>query len=510
MTRFNKAEKPAVNKAGGKAFKIKDPKEELYFACLTTFFKDTFYETGDERLERIRACIDLIIKKDPNQGAIWLCQLAIVLRENFNLRSVNHVIIGEVAKRTRGSDILARTIAYTAHRPDDLSEIAAYVGTPMPKQVKRGIRRSLQKFDRYQLGKYRMEGKEYSLVDLFNLTHPNPQHTSKEAAAAWKDLIAGKLKSEDTWETLLSNAKNDAERRLALCDLIAEDKIGYMALIRNLNNLQKYDMPPRIMSMALEKIVDADEIGRSKLMPFRFYNAYKNVKGNIKMTKAISEAMDIACLKNGKTFEGSILIAIDSSGSMHSVKDEDTSPFSKAAILAGIILKKAGKYDEEDYFTDVILYSDKVFTPILNPSIPLADLVQSIDSQKISGGTNTGLVFDHIAKEGIEYDRIIILSDNESWGGNVMASYTNMKEELGSNPQVFAIDIAGNGTFDIEGPNVTRISGWSDKILEFMEANQYSEHFINVISQVYIPTFNSYPIRHTRDSRGRITGIIGA
>ncbi len=486
MPLFNKKNTPSEKKnlAGGKAFAIQDPKEELFFAALTTFFKDNFYESGDTRLERIKACIAQILEDEKEAGAFWLCQLCLVLREQFHMRSVTHVIIGEVAKNTRGIDYVARTIPVIAKRPDDLSEIAAYVGSPMPKQVKRGIRRALQQYDRYQLAKYQMKGREYSLVDLFNLTHPNPELVENEVADAWADLIAGNLKSEDTWEDALSNAKDDAARRLALCDLIAENKIGYMALLRNLNNFQKYNVPERLINIALEKLTDPEEVSNSRLLPFRFWNAYKNVKGNVKMSHAIGEAMDIACVENGFGFEGNTLIAIDSSGSMHN--GSDTSYFEKASILAAILLKQTNQNSS----TDVILYSDRVVLPVLSSKVPLTNIVSDITNQQIAGGAHTSLVFSHLKANWRDYERVIILSDNQSWGDSVQKEYTEMRS-TGMNPDVYAIDIAGYGTFDVKGDKVTTISGWSDRIIEFISAKQGKKEFMNLVGQMYLPNLDN-------------------
>ncbi len=493
MSKFNTKSEPSVNLAGGKAVRIEDPTMELFNLSLTTFLKNSFYEKGEDRIGRIRQCVAQILEEGTG-GVEWLCQLAILLREQFHMRSVVHVILGELALQHKGNTphaFTARTIAQTAKRPDDLSEILAYMkkrgAKSIPKQVKRGIRRGLLKFDRYQLAKYQMKGHDYSLVDLFNISHPNPEFVDSKTEAAWKELMEGKLKCEDTWESALSNAKDDAARRLALCDLIAENKLGYMALIRNLNNLMKYKVPPRIMSMALEKLTDPEEIANSRMMPFRYWNAYKNVKGDPKVTNAISEAMDEAC-GNSDGMYGNTLIAIDSSGSMHNKGDEhDTTPFEKACVLAAIILKNSPSGIHK-----VILYSDRVSIPVVSTNIPVANMVSQLEGAKIDGGTDTSLVFQHMRENnpGL-YKNVIILSDNESWGGDVMEAYKKLKADAKIDPKVYAIDIQGYGTLDITGENVVNISGWSDRIIDLMRAEGSAGDYVNMIENVYIGQFNT-------------------
>jgi len=199
MSHFN-TKKPTtktVNLAGGAAFSM-NPEMELVHAVLTTFLEDKYYEKGEDRVARIKS---LIAKNDP----VFVAQLAVVARNEFNLRSVSHLLIGELARIHRGDSLVMKAMIACAVRPDDLTEIVAYVGKPFPKQVKRGIRNALLKFDRYSLAKYKGEGNKVSLVDLFNIAHPRVEYANEEQKQAWKDLIEGNLKSFDTWEVILSS-----------------------------------------------------------------------------------------------------------------------------------------------------------------------------------------------------------------------------------------------------------------------------------------------------------------
>ncbi len=185
MSKFNvNTSNKTYNLAGGKSFK-RPLKEELVFSVLSTFLENKFYESGDERQERI---MNLVAQIEPK----FVANLAIVARKEFHLRSVSHLLIGELAKIHRGDSLVRETIIKSAERPDDLLEILAYVGKPIPNQIKKGIREAIKKFPAYQLAKYKGEGKEYSMVDLFNLTHPAGDR--KE----WKELLTGKLKPADT------------------------------------------------------------------------------------------------------------------------------------------------------------------------------------------------------------------------------------------------------------------------------------------------------------------------
>lgn len=451
MSRFNvRVSNRTENLAGGRAFS-KDAKSELVFAVLTTFLEDKYYESGDERIERI---VNLI----PQVGAEFACKLAVVARQEFNMRSVSHLLIGEISKVYKG--VVKDVIPKIAVRPDDLIEICAYLGKPLPNQVKKGVALALKNFSEYQLGKYRKEGSQWSLVDLFNLTHPRGVENAKK-------LIDGTLRADNTWEKEVS-AVADA---MTWEKLIAEDKMGYMAILRNLNNLIKYNVSDKTINKVCKILTDPEQVKKSRQLPFRFYTAYTNVSGNIKLSDAISEAMDIS-VGNLESLSGKTLIAVDSSGSM------EGEPIEIASIFAGALIKRSN--------CEVILYdtSIKEFAP--STRTPVVDLADRIQKEAMGGGTETSLVFKY-AEKGL-WDRIFILSDNESWsesyyGLNVQRAYNNYKRITGSDPYIYAIDIQGYGTHDISSEKVTHLTGWSDKLLQFVSIKEKGVDIVKWIEQ---------------------------
>ena len=465
MSKFNVASSTKVeNKAGGRAFSMK-PEQELVHAVLTTFLNDKFYESGGDRIERIKGLI-------AQCSAKFVSNLAIVARKEFNLRSVSHLLVGELSKIHRGDSLVKDTIIEVAIRPDDLTEIVAYVGTPIPKQVKRGVRNALLKYDRYKLAKYKGENKKVTLVDLFNLVHPKVQHADKEQKKAWKDLMTGKLTSFDTWETELSNAKTDTARKKALESLVAEDKMGYMAILRNLNNFIKYGVSDKCRKQIIKKLTDREEVKKSKQLPFRFINAFENVTGDREFSDAISEAMDIA-VDNTPELKGDILIAVDSSGSMTS--GDKGGAIVKASIFGATLLKANKK-------ADLILYSTSVQELSLSGRTPVIDLANSIKQKANGGGTETSLVFRYAMQSAKKYSRIIILSDNESWNeDSVQSIYREYVRSSGNDPFVYAIDIEGYGTKDITGNKVFHLTGWSDRVLDFIGKIEDGENLVEYI-----------------------------
>ncbi len=441
MGRFNsKLVINTENIAGGKAYS-KNPKEELAFAVITSFLEDKFYESGDDRIERIKQLV-------PKVGADFAIKLTIATRLYFNMRSTSHVLVGEIAKNYKGvaKDLIKRVSV----RPDDLIEICAYLGKPLPNQIKKGVALALNNFSEYQLAKYKNDKSEWSLVDLFNLTHPKGNQFAEK-------LVKGELVSKDTWESEVS--KNPTAETWE--KLILSKKMGYMAMLRNLNNFIKYNISDEAKAEVIRKLTDVEEIKRSKQLPFRFYTAYKNVTGDIQLSDAVSLAMDKA-LDNMDTLSGRTLIGIDTSGSMYG------KPIEIASIFAAALIKKSN--------CEVVLYDTDIKKLSVSTRTPIVDLADRIQKEAMCGGTQTSLVFKHAEKRG-KFDRIFILSDNESWAENsykssVQNAYTDYKKLTEADPYVYAIDIEGYGTHELQNNKVYNLSGWSDKLLDFVKYNE--------------------------------------
>jgi hypothetical protein len=467
--KFNTKESTrTTNLAGGVAFSI-SPEIELLHAVLTTFLDDKYYESKEDRIARIKKLISL---NKPE----FVAKLACVARLEFNLRSVTHLLLGELAKTHKGDSLVKDAIVKCTVRPDDLTELAAYVGTPLPKQLKRGVRNGLLKFNRYQLAKYKGEGNKISLVDLFNLCHPKVKHASEEQKQAWADLIKGDLKSFDTWETEISNSTAE-DKSEKWAQLVQTGKMGYMALLRNLNNLIKNNVDEETIGCAIKKLTDPEEVKKSKQMPFRFVTAYDNVKGNRKLTDAISVAMDMA-VSNTPKLPGKTLVAVDVSGSMRG------DPIRKAAIF-GATLTQANPD------TDLILYDTRVKEEVVGSRLPVIDLAKKIENDAMGGGTETSLVFKYAIEKKKVYDRIIIISDNESWaegwgyGTKSIQGWYGQYKKI-SDPFVYAIDIQGYGTKDIAGGKVFHLCGWSDRLLDYIGKMEEGDALVDYIKNYKI------------------------
>ena len=480
---------------GGKSFS-QSAKEELAFSVLSSFLEDSYYEKGSDRMERISK---LVAKTNPE----FVSKLAVFARREFHLRSVFHLLVGELSKNCKGNSIVKNTIIKGVERPDDLLEILAYVGKPVPNQIKKGCREAIKKFNGYQLAKYKGGSKEYSLVDLFNLVHP------KGDRREWRDLIKGELKTPDTWETRLSSGENKTE---IWRDLVLNDKLGYMALLRNLRNIVK-EGDAETIRKSCEIISDDERVRSSKQFPFRFLSALKALeefddegitfekeKSSIEEIKeAVNKALEIS-ISNLPLLEGRTLILSDNSGSMRGDDGGDSllSRFSKrttadiANLFATLYWKRADN-------TLIGLFGDRLITPKLDRDKDIFENFKILDKEGDNCGrrTETGIfeMFRKLIDGKVKVDRIVIFSDCQvgeecKWydsgllKGNDLNKLFEHYKRINPNVNVYSVDLKGYGNkMFVNG--VYLIAGFSEKIFTLMEYIEKKEGFVKYIENYY-------------------------
>jgi hypothetical protein len=322
-------------------------------------------------------------------------------------------------------------------RPDDATEILALYlaehGKPIPNSLKKGLAMGISKFDAYQLAKYRGSKHAVSLVDVLNLVHPRPGEKNAKALEA---LIDDTLRSEGTFEQKLSQAgtaenKEEAKAK-AWADLIVEGKIGQFALLRNLRNIE--EQAPEVLSDALKLLKKESRIKSSKIMPFRYLTALDEVKDQ-KTIRALSKALDISC-DNVPNLPGKTLIAVDHSGSMGGGKN---SPKQKGEVLAAILAKAMD--------ADVMVFGNYAkYVTGINTDDSTLSVAKQIGSQSAGYATNFPDVFD---KATAKYDRVITVSDMQSWVGyhSPEANASAYAKRHGiEEPHYYNIDLSGYGT----------------------------------------------------------------
>lgn len=507
MSKFNeKSVKTSTkNYMGEKAF-TRSPKVELVNAVLTSFIENTYYEKSEKRLDRISDLVAQVAKKDP----VFVAKLAIFARDEFNMRSSSHVITGELAKVHRGDSTVSKAIEKLAVRPDDLIEIVAYFDKPIPNQVKKGVAKAFEKFDEYQLAKYRKTGHKVSLVDVANLVHP--RHSDAIAK-----LINDELRQTDTWESKVSASGGDAEKKAqAWKELLSNHKLGYMATLRNLRNIVQTGDSETIQ-MAIDFISNEKAVANSRQFPFRFLSAFEALGGESKslssiqfekseagvdeLKKALEKALNYS-VKNLPLLQGKTAILADNSGSMGGDGGGSgaVSAYSKrtSADIANLFATLYWMRADNTY---VGLFGDRLVQPTLDREKGVFENYVTVAKagNTVGPGTEEGIYvfFENALRDKVKVDRVIIFSDMQigknSWYGRGSGYNSGdfnalFKKYKAFNPdvKVYSVDLRGYGT-TVFSDGIYEFSGFSDKLFNIMElAEQDKDALIHKIEEIQL------------------------
>ena len=476
MSKFNTTlQKPikVINKAGGEAYK-QSKELELVSILLTSFVNDQFYRSSNDTLLRIK---ELIKQVDP----MFAAKAAIFARDKFGMRSISHVLASEIASRLGGKEWSKNFYNKIIVRLDDMTEIISYYlnnntdksNPKFPNSMKKGFASAFDRYDGYHLAKYKCENKEVKLVDVINIVHPTPTEKNAEAL---KSLINGKLKNSETWESKLSQAGQyddevDAKKAEAWKDLLESKKIGIMALLKNLRNI--INQSPDSVSSACEILRDEKMIKSSRILPFRFETAHKEIQSMGSSTEvrkcmiAIDKALGIS-VNNVPKFKGETLVVIDVSSSMKGKP-------SQIASLFGSILAKSNMCDVMTFDRDARYVN-------YNPSDSVMTIKESFTFN--GGSTNFHSIF---TKANKAYTNIIILSDMQGFVGKntPTESLKNYKSKFNCDPYIYSWDLQGYGSLQFPESKVFCLTGFSEKVFDLMSIlKEDKKELINQIKSI--------------------------
>lgn len=378
--------KPVFTHEGGKAVTTNayETLRRTTLACM--LFEENFYEDGQKAVDRI---IELCQKCTCEQvlTVAWDCA------RNYHLRHIPLQILVEALKKKDKPSNFSDIIEAIITRPDMITDLLALYWKDgrksLANQLKKGLAKAFQKFDEYQLSKYNRDN-PIKLRDVLFLCHAKPKDDAQ--ASLWKRLINNELKTADTWETRLSAGEDKKE---SFQELLQEHKMGKLAILRNLRNMR---------DAGVHKGLVVDELLRNMkpMLPFQYLAAARECPA---WEDVIDASMIQAAALNPK-LPGRTIVIVDVSGSM----DKPISEKSKmlrldAACGMAILLREICEQFEVYSFSEGI-----VEVPPRN-GMALRDAI--VSSQPHSG-TYMGKTLQHIKDNATDYDRLIVITDEQS------------------------------------------------------------------------------------------------
>ncbi|MCI3133922.1 TROVE domain-containing protein [Phenylobacterium aquaticum] len=397
-------------------------------SCL--LWESEFYEDGETIADRMSA---LAAELDP---AI-VAALAVEARERFNLRHAPLMLLSVLVRTGSGTSLVSETIERVIQRADEMSEFLALYWRngrrPLTKQMKRGLARAFAKFDGYQLAKYDRDG-PVKLRDVLFLVHAKPKDEAQ--AALWKQVANRDLPSPDTWEVALSGG---ADKRETFERLLAERKLGYLALLRNLRNMDQAQVDEGLVRDAI-----IARRGAERVLPFRYVAAARAAP---RYEPFLDQALMEAVLAE-PVFEGRTIVLVDVSPSMNvrlSARS-DLTRMDAAATLASIVPGDVR----------VFSFSNEVVEVPARRGMAGVDAV--IRSQP-SNGTLLGKAVAHVNR--LPHDRLIVITDEQS--------QDPVPAPKAAKAYMVNVASARNG---VGYGDWTRIDGFSESVLRYMREHE--------------------------------------
>jgi 60 kDa SS-A/Ro ribonucleoprotein len=404
-------------------------------SCL--LWEDEFYEDGQSIADRIAVLSMEVVPQA-------LADLAVEARERFSLRHAPLMLLVGLVRQ--GGPLVAPIIERVIQRADDLTEFVALYWRngkrPFSKQMKRGLAAAFAKFDAYQLAKYDRDG-PVKLRDVLFLIHAKPADAAQ--AGLWKQVADRTLASPDTWEVALSGG---ADKKSTFERLLAERKLGYLALLRNLRNMDQAGVDEALVTEAI-----LARRGAQRVLPFRYVAAARAAP---RFERWLDEALMETVLQ-GPVFGGRTVVLVDVSQSMTGRLSarSDLTRMDAAATLASVIPGDLR----------VFTFSDRVVEVPARRGMAGVEAV--IRSQPFHGTA----LFDAVAEINgrVAYDRLIVITDEQAtdpsrFGYWIRGTVSSMPDPKGKG-YVINVASARNG---VGYGKWVHIDGFSEAVLSYI------------------------------------------
>lgn len=293
---------------------------------------------------------------------------------------------------------------------------------PLPIQLRKALKHKLESFNDYQLSKALNENRDVTLADCIKLLHPD-EKKARVPKGFYADVIEGKVKmgaESKQVQSELSKSRNKNSNSTVEDVKESLDTSTVMAIVKNLVALHRAGVlnDREAVDTICRKLTDPKQVKSSRLLPFRFYSAWKEVNklpssyGVKKLSDALVKALDLS-VENLTPINGFNAILIDMSGSMdYKVSSMSSVTAREIAIVLGAICFKQG-------VGEVYVFANQCekVTGISSHSTVM-DIINKIRSYNVGGGTYLDVALKTITRDSIQgahYDNLILLSDNDCY-----------------------------------------------------------------------------------------------
>ncbi len=426
-----------------------DPLAQLRRLVLANLlWEDVAYTKGSRLAKSVATLV-------PQVAPAQVAALAVDVRTQQKLRHMPLLLAREMARHASHRHAVGALLPQIIRRADELTEFVAMYWKegkqPLAKQVKVGLAAALARFNAYELAKYNRDT-TVKLRDVLFLTHAKP---TPEREDLYRHLASNTLPVPDTWEVALSRG---ADKKATWERLLTEQKLGGLALLRNLRNMEAAGVTSTVIAAALARL----ETGR--LLPLNYLAAALAVP---RWQGEIEEVM-LRSLAHLPTLAGYTVLIVDVSGSMHTLLSSK-SDFSRLDAACALAMLARECCERITMYATAGNDGTRIHaTALVRPhrGFALREVIGHTVDRLGRGGIFTRQCLEYIATQEREQPtRIVVVTDSQDCD----VPMNGLPRPFGERNYILDVSAQEHG-MNYDGVWTAEISGWSEQFLRFIVA----------------------------------------
>ena len=499
--------KNAAVSANGNLQDLKSDKQQLIELLSTCLYgKGDAFATDTARMAQLRSIIRKLVVGGQHN---FIANAIVFARTQMNIRTFPVIAAVEFANELRGAGMsyvhMRKVVSGVIHRADQITDLMAYAISvftnkkAIPKAILRGVEDAFNKFNAYQFAKYNRAG-GVKFTDALRIVHPTPKDDAQ--AVIFDQLMNetrpvpsanGLLPAADTWENRSSAAGTTGQSKQQVWDgLIAEDKLGYTAILMNIRNMVEFCSPESLDTLA-KRIREPKRVERSRVLPFQILQAISYAESVPVLKRALNDALELSLANVGALAE-KIWLLVDSSGSMSSSQYSGNKSFVAAdiaAIFTAAIARSAARDPElsAKFKMAVTLFDSKARNITLDIDKPLNALFTYVRKLMTGGSTDLQAGLDQYKKLGFVPDVIVIISDMQ-----VNRMGRNSVNLPGTRIALNVCAESSTPVSDIQGWK--QVSGFSSNVLDIIKHGVAGNDYMDLFEQPFTGKFELTTDQH--------------
>jgi hypothetical protein len=169
--------------------------------------------------------------------------------------------------------------------------------------------------------------------------------------------------------------------------------------------------------------------------------------------------------------------------------DSEMARAEMASLFGGMLMKRES--DTGAFGSDFATISADEHARQTTPTLDIAQRIYSVGDE-VGNSTNGWKALDWATREGAEYDRFVVFTDEQIWDSTrsslfgsgsdstLKASWDEYTEQVNPDAHLYVIDLASYGSLSMpEGyENVHQISGWSSNVVKFIDKFEQADDVV--------------------------------